>query len=151
VGNVAPTEDNLGHITAVVVTMSQPKETVGNVTPTEDNQCYISNVHFSKLRLSPEEQELAYELKVQMMRSIEVQNNKLKTELGLHSKMDELRVTTPSLRSRVEETNLSRTNLVKLMRLYEKKANEGRFHVILAVHSVTKCSQVTFQFQPNFT
>ncbi|XP_064632292.1 uncharacterized protein LOC135490763 isoform X2 [Lineus longissimus] len=101
----------------------------------------------NKPQLTPEEQELAYELKAQMMRTIEVQNTKLKTELALHDKMQELRVTTPSHRNRIDECNLSRTNLVKLMRLYEKRANEATNNVVDLKQELQKSQFMTQKFQ----
>ncbi|XP_074645639.1 uncharacterized protein LOC141901939 isoform X2 [Tubulanus polymorphus] len=78
-----------------------------------------------KVILSPEEQELTYELKAQMMRQIDVQNAKLKTELKLHGKKEELRVANQVNRRLHDEWTMSRTNSMKLLKMFERKAKEA--------------------------
>ena len=81
-------------------------------------------------RLTPEEQELKYKLKAKMMRKLDEQNNNLKQELMAHQKLTQLK------RQQVRATSarlgrddkLSRINAVQLMRMYEKKANQGGCH-----------------------
>ena len=81
-------------------------------------------------RLTPEEQELKYKLKAKMMRKLDEKKNNLKQELMAHQKLTQLK------RQQVRATSarlgrddkLSRINAVQLMRMYEKKSNQGGCH-----------------------
>lgn len=82
---------------------------------------------YRKLNLSPDEQEMTYELKAQLMRNIEMQNQKLKTELTLHEKMNESKLLNQQNRKLHEDSTLSRTNTLRLMKMFEKKAKDGNW------------------------
>ena len=88
---------------------------------------FLSEICFRKINLSPDEQELTYELKAQLMRNIEMQNQKLKTELTLHEKMNESKLLNQQNRKLHEDSTMSRTNTLRLMKMFEKKAKDGRF------------------------
>lgn len=68
---------------------------------------------------------MTYELKAQLMRNIEMQNQKLKTELTLHEKMNESKLLNQQNRKLHEDSTLSRTNTLRLMKMFEKKAKDG--------------------------
>ena len=74
-------------------------------------------------RLTNEEQDIVYELKAQAMRNTLVQNAKLKNELDMVDKVVDLRQA--YIRKQRDNSSLSRVNLVKLMRKYEKENVEG--------------------------
>ena len=79
-----------------------------------------------RFRLTPEEQELAYELKAGMMRKLETQNAQLKTELDLQNKMkDRIKQDKASMNRKKYDT-ISHTNAVKLLKMYERKNKEGK-------------------------
>ena len=85
------------------------------------------NVPFSRKQLEPEEQEIKYELKSQLLKNVEMQNQKLKTEFTLHEKMTESRLLSQQNRRLHEDITMSRANSLKLIRLFERKAKEGLF------------------------
>lgn len=85
----------------------------------------LFSIYYRKLNLSPDEQEVTYELKAQLMRNIEMQNQKLKTELTLHEKMNESKLLNQQNRKLHEDSTLSRTNTLRLMKMFEKKAKDG--------------------------
>lgn len=75
--------------------------------------------------LEPEEQEFKYELKSQLLKNVEMQNQKLKTEFTLHEKMTESRLLSQQNRRLHEDITMSRANSLKLIRLFERKAKEA--------------------------
>ncbi|CAH1783337.1 unnamed protein product [Owenia fusiformis] len=85
-----------------------------------EKTCTTINAGF---RRTPEEQDLAYELKAQMMRNLDIQNAKLKTELTLHQRLEESKLLYKRNRKLQDESNMSRVNAIKLMKMYERKAN----------------------------
>ncbi|KAI0220496.1 hypothetical protein LSAT2_027990 [Lamellibrachia satsuma] len=80
------------------------------------------------LRLSPEEQDLAYQWKANMVRRLQHQNVALASELGMHATIREVRRKQKQADQSVKkyhEEKVSRVNAVKLMRMYEKRAKEA--------------------------
>lgn len=75
--------------------------------------------------LAPEEQEMAYELKSQLLKNVEIQNQKLKTEFTLHEKMTESRMLSQQNRRLHEDVTLSRANSLRLIKMFERKAKEA--------------------------
>lgn len=73
---------------------------------------------------SPEEQVLTYELKSQLLRNVEMQNHRLKTELTLHEKMTEAKLLNQQNRRLADDNNMSKTNTLRLMKMFEKKAKD---------------------------
>ena len=78
-----------------------------------------------RFRLTPEEQELAYELKAGMMRKLETQNAQLKTELNLQKRMREKIKEDKRLCSPKKYENMTQSNAVKLVKLFERKNKDG--------------------------
>ncbi|KAK3101101.1 hypothetical protein FSP39_000942 [Pinctada imbricata] len=91
-----------------------------------------------KTPLSPDEMELTYELKAQLMRNVEMQNHKLKTELTLHEKMTESKIISQQHKKLLEEQSMSRTNTLRLMKMFEKKAREEMQHELSKSQQLTK-------------
>ena len=90
--------------------------------------CFISSLYDFRLRLSPEEQDLAYQWKANMVRRLQHQNVALASELGMHATIREVRRKQKQADQSVKkyhEEKVSRVNAVKLMRMYEKRAKEG--------------------------
>ncbi|CAG2244022.1 unnamed protein product [Mytilus edulis] len=77
---------------------------------------------------SPEEQVLTYELKSQLLRNVEMQNHRLKTELTLHEKMTEAKLLNQQNKRLTDDNTTSKTNTLRLMKMFEKKAkDEGTY------------------------
>eukprot|EP00105_Crassostrea_gigas_P012843 XP_011428984.1 PREDICTED: uncharacterized protein LOC105329433 isoform X1 [Crassostrea gigas] len=100
-----------------------------------------------KLNLSPDEQEMTYELKAQLMRNIEMQNQKLKTELTLHEKMNESKLLNQQNRKLHEDSTLSRTNTLRLMKMFEKKAKDADEKLKEMQRELHKSQQLTKKYQ----
>ena len=79
----------------------------------------------SKKMASPEEQVLTYELKSQLLRNVEMQNHRLKTELTLHEKMTEAKMLNQQNKRLADDNTMSKTNTLRLMKMFEKKAKDG--------------------------
>ena len=75
--------------------------------------------------MKPEEQEMAYEIKSQLLKNVEIQNQKLKTEFTLHEKMAESRMLNQQNKRLTDDVTLSRANSMRLIKLFERKAKEG--------------------------
>ena len=73
--------------------------------------------------------EMAYELKSQLLKNVEMQNQKLKTEFTLHEKMTESRMLSQQNKRLHEDVTLSRANSIRLIKLFEKKAKEGEYFI----------------------
>ncbi|XP_062600508.1 uncharacterized protein LOC134262135 isoform X2 [Saccostrea cucullata] len=101
----------------------------------------------SKHQLSPDEQELTYELKAQLMRNIEMQNQKLKTELTLHEKMNESKMLNQQNRKLHDESSMSRTNTLRLMKMFEKKAKAADEKLKEMQRELHKSQQLTKKYQ----
>ncbi|XP_061187620.1 uncharacterized protein LOC133195708 [Saccostrea echinata] len=101
----------------------------------------------SKQQLSPDEQELTYELKAQLMRNIEMQNQKLKTELTLHEKMNESKMLNQQNRKLHDESTMSRTNTLRLMKMFEKKAKAADEKLKEMQRELHKSQQLTKKYQ----
>ncbi|XP_052090622.1 coiled-coil domain-containing protein 186-like isoform X8 [Mytilus californianus] len=74
---------------------------------------------------SPEEQVLTYELKSQLLRNVEMQNHRLKTELTLHEKMTEAKLLNQQNKRLTDDNTMSKTNTLRLMKMFEKKAKDA--------------------------
>lgn len=74
---------------------------------------------------SPEEQVLTYELKSQLLRNVEMQNHRLKTELTLHEKMTEAKLLNQQNKRLHDDNTTSKTNTLRLMKMFEKKAKDA--------------------------
>ncbi|XP_076091656.1 uncharacterized protein LOC143063387 isoform X4 [Mytilus galloprovincialis] len=74
---------------------------------------------------SPEEQVLTYELKSQLLRNVEMQNHRLKTELTLHEKMTEAKLLNQQNKRLTDDNTTSKTNTLRLMKMFEKKAKDA--------------------------
>ncbi|XP_013416839.1 uncharacterized protein LOC106178266 [Lingula anatina] len=98
-------------------------------------------------KLTPEEQDLAYELKAVMMRNIAVQQQKVKTELALHGKMDEMKKMNWRNQRLKHECELSRTNAIKLMKMFERKAKEADVKVQSMEKELQKAQEVAKKYQ----
>ena len=81
--------------------------------------------HFLRFRLSPEEQETAYEMKAGMMRKLEVQNAKLNAEIMAQKRMKQIERENKAATTVKQDEKLSRLNAIKLMRMYERRAKQG--------------------------
>ena len=78
-------------------------------------------------RLTPDEQELAYELKASLMKQLHQQNAKISSEIELHKRFERMKKTERALTARKTPTDdMSRVNAVRLMKLYEKQAIKGK-------------------------
>ncbi|KAL4226510.1 hypothetical protein ACF0H5_014495 [Mactra antiquata] len=75
--------------------------------------------------LEPEEQEMAYELKSQLLKNVEIQNQKLKTEFTLHEKMTESRMLSQQNKRLHDDVTISRANSMRLIKVFERKAKEA--------------------------
>lgn len=75
--------------------------------------------------LDPDEQEMAYELKSQLLKNVEIQNQKLKTEFTLHEKMTESRMLSQQNKRLHDDVTLSRANSMRLIKVFERKAKEA--------------------------
>ena len=85
----------------------------------------------ARFRLTPEEQELAYELKANMMRKLDAQNEKLETEILLNEKLKTVKRAPKTTDRPKRFDNMTLTNAVKLMKMYERKAKEGELKGLL--------------------
>lgn len=77
-------------------------------------------------RLTPEEQDIAYEFKAHVMRKIHSQNQNIKKELVLHEKKVDLKKCQQTFKRQVEEQNKSQKTLVALADGFEKRARKGK-------------------------
>lgn len=68
---------------------------------------------------------MAYEVKSQLLKNIEIQNQKLKTEFTLHEKLTESRMLSQQNKRLHDDVTLSRANTMRLIKLFERKAKEG--------------------------
>ncbi|XP_067934119.1 tropomyosin-like [Watersipora subatra] len=73
-------------------------------------------------RLTPEEQDIAYEFKAHVMRKIHSQNQNIKKELELHEKKVDLKKSQQAFKKQVEDQQKSQTTLSNLVDVYEKRA-----------------------------
>lgn len=83
-------------------------------------------------RLTPEEQDIAYEFKAHVMQKIHSQNQNIKKELDLHEKKVDLKKCQQVHKKQIEDQSKSKTSLVNLMNMYEKKAHQGGWVKIMA-------------------
>ena len=81
-------------------------------------------------RLTPEEQDIAYEFKAHVMRKIHSQNQNIKKELELHEKKVDLKKSQQAYKKQVENQQKSQTTLVNLTKVYEDKAKKGKLLTI---------------------
>lgn len=83
------------------------------------------NIYNCRKPLDPDDQEMAYELKSQLLKNVEIQNQKLKTEFTLHEKMTESRLLSQQNKRLHDDVTLSRANSMRLIKVFERKAKEG--------------------------
>ncbi|XP_071083090.1 paramyosin-like [Haliotis cracherodii] len=100
-----------------------------------------------KGRLDPEESEMAYELKAQMMKNVEAQNSKLRAEITLHEKIVEVKHLHNENQKLQEESNLSHTNVVKLLSRFEKKAKETDKKLKAFDEELAKANRLAFRYK----
>lgn len=100
---------------------------------------------FYRRALDPEEQEMAYEIKSQLLKNVEIQNQKLKTEFTLHEKMTESRMLSQQNKRLHDDVTLSRANSMRLIKLFERKAKEGRTRKTKSCFRI----KITFQYLKN--
>ncbi|KAJ8301282.1 hypothetical protein KUTeg_020269 [Tegillarca granosa] len=100
-----------------------------------------------KSQLTPEEQEVTYELKAQLMRNVEMQNQKLKTELQLHEKMTEAKHLNQQNRRLQSDATLSRANTLKLMKMFEKKAKDADMKFKEIQQELSKSQEMAKKYQ----
>lgn len=86
-------------------------------------------------RLTPEEQDIAYEFKAHVMRKIHSQNQNIKKELELHEKKVDLKKCQQAHKKQIEDQQKSQTTLVNLTNVYEKRALQGTKNYMLVVVS----------------
>jgi len=79
---------------------------------------------------------MAYEIKSQLMKNIEIQNQKLKTEFTLHEKMTESRMLSQQNKRLHEDVTMSRANSMRLIKMFERKAKEGSYIIVYRYHSL---------------
>lgn len=100
---------------------------VAHHTPVLRNCC--SKTFFllgsADFRLTPEEQDIAYEFKAKVMRKIHTQNQNIKKELELHEKKGDLKKCQQTFKKKMEDQTMSQSTLVKLTNVYEKRAASG--------------------------
>ena len=88
----------------------------------------VHNVDLTRFRMTPEEQEMAYELRANMSHKTHEQNTRLSSEIAMNRNLQEMRRKQQekvySTRTDPDE-RLSRINAIKLMRMYERRAKEG--------------------------
>ena len=88
-----------------------------------DHHCVCTVCSF---RLSPEEQEIAYELKASMFRKLEEQTARVDAEMQLHQSLQEAQlVRSKSATVYHNQVDMSRANAIKLMKLYERQTVKG--------------------------
>ncbi|XP_069101429.1 interaptin-like isoform X3 [Argopecten irradians] len=97
--------------------------------------------------LSPEEQELTYELKAQLMRNVETQNQRLKSEISLHEKMSEAKSQNHQNKKMSEDASLSKTNSLRLMKMFEKKAKDSETKLKDMQSELSKSQQIAKKYQ----
>ncbi|XP_033744626.1 CAP-Gly domain-containing linker protein 1-like isoform X2 [Pecten maximus] len=97
--------------------------------------------------LSPEEQELTYELKAQLMRNVETQNQRLKSEISLHEKMSEAKNQNQQNKKVTEDASLSKTNSLRLMKMFEKKAKDSETKLKDMQSELSKSQQLAKKYQ----
>ncbi|XP_046542704.1 uncharacterized protein LOC124253032, partial [Haliotis rubra] len=100
-----------------------------------------------KGRLDPEESEMAYELKAQMMKNIEAENSKLRAEITLHGKIVEVKHLHNQNQKLQEESNLSHTNMVKLLNRFQKKAKETDQKMKAFEGELAKANRLAFRYK----
>lgn len=76
-------------------------------------------------RLTPEEQDIAYEFKAHTMRKIHAQNQNIKKELELHEKKVDLKKSQQTFQKQIEDQRMSMTTLNNLRKMFEKRALAG--------------------------
>ena len=96
----------------------------------------------TRFRLTPEEQELAYELKANMMRKLDKQNEKLETEILLNEKLKNIKKSGNTVEKSKRCNSTSFTNAIKLMKMYERKAKEGEYVCLGAYQVLFVCIYV---------
>lgn len=85
------------------------------------------NFSFSAdFRLTPEEQDIAYEFRAKTMRKIHAQNQSIKKELEMHERRGNLKKSQEAYKKQVEDQTKSQTTLVHLTNAYEKRAYQGK-------------------------
>ncbi|XP_067684266.1 paramyosin-like isoform X2 [Haliotis asinina] len=127
-----------------------PREKVGQTH--KDLTSPSTNVNKEKTprqkgRLNPEESEMAYELKAQMMKNIEAENSKLRAEITLHEKIVEVKHLHNQNQKLQEESNLSHTNMVKLLHRFQKKAKETDQKMKVFEEELAKANRLAFRYK----
>ncbi|XP_021346479.1 uncharacterized protein LOC110445927 isoform X1 [Mizuhopecten yessoensis] len=97
--------------------------------------------------LSPEEQEMTYELKAQLMKNVETQNQRLKSEISLHEKMSEAKSQSAQNKKTTEDASLSKTNSLRLMKMFEKKAKDSETKLKDMQSELSKSQQLAKKYQ----
>ncbi|XP_052782013.1 inner centromere protein-like isoform X2 [Mya arenaria] len=97
--------------------------------------------------LEPEEQEMAYEIKSQLMKNIEIQNQKLKTEFTLHEKMTESRMLSQQNKRLHDDVSMSRANSMRLIKMFERKAKEADFKLKEMALEVTRSQDLAEKYK----
>ena len=83
-------------------------------------------VSHKSFRLSPAEQETAYELKATMFRKLEEQTARVDAEIQIHQSLQQAQLArSKSAGAYHNQMDMSRANALKLMKLYEKQAVKG--------------------------
>ncbi|XP_052782014.1 uncharacterized protein LOC128218392 isoform X3 [Mya arenaria] len=101
----------------------------------------------SRKPLEPEEQEMAYEIKSQLMKNIEIQNQKLKTEFTLHEKMTESRMLSQQNKRLHDDVSMSRANSMRLIKMFERKAKEADFKLKEMALEVTRSQDLAEKYK----
>ncbi|XP_052284381.1 inner centromere protein-like isoform X2 [Dreissena polymorpha] len=97
--------------------------------------------------LDPDEQEMAYEIKSQLMKNIEIQNQKLKTEFTLHEKMTESRMLSQQNKRLHEDVTMSRANSMRLIKMFERKAKEADTKLKEMAQEVTRSQDLAEKYR----
>ncbi|WAR26390.1 hypothetical protein MAR_012094 [Mya arenaria] len=113
---------------------------------TLDSQLQEALQHM-KRPLEPEEQEMAYEIKSQLMKNIEIQNQKLKTEFTLHEKMTESRMLSQQNKRLHDDVSMSRANSMRLIKMFERKAKEADFKLKEMALEVTRSQDLAEKYK----
>ena len=100
----------------------------------------------SKKMASPEEQVLTYELKSQLLRNVEMQNHRLKTELTLHEKMTEAKMLNQQNKRLTDDNTMSKTNTLRLMKMFEKKAKDADVKLKEMQQELNKAQQLARKY-----
>ncbi|XP_050414117.1 trichohyalin isoform X2 [Patella vulgata] len=96
---------------------------------------------------SSDDSVLTYELKAQLMKNVQVQNERLKMELALQEKVDELKLINEQKCKLQEDCNLSRNNSMKLVNMFERKAKEANSKLQAMQEELKKSHELTNRYR----